>query len=202
VRRYSFLAIVAAAALWAALPGSARAAVAVPAAGAQRGTAVDSAATAGLVPAGTRAAPRWAPAGPGAGALGKRCFHVAATIPVRQRPDAVAVNPKTNTVYVANRLDPGRVSVISGQTDTVTATIPVGHLPAGVAVNPSTNTVFVANEQDSTVSVINGQTNMVVAAVPVSAGSVNVAVNPSTNTAYVTNGLPQGEASVLTPCPR
>ena len=44
---------------------------------------------------------------------------------VGSAPLAVAVNPSTNTVYVANFGD-NSVSVIKGKTNTVTATVPVG----------------------------------------------------------------------------
>ena len=59
---------------------------------------------------------------------------VTATIPVGSESDAVAANPLTGSVYVASQLA-NTVSVISGQTNTVTATIPVAN-PQGMAVNP------------------------------------------------------------------
>ncbi len=65
---------------------------------------------------------------------------VVATIRVPGDPDAVAVNPKTDTVYVADAVS-NKVSVINGQTNTVVATIRVGRLPQAVAVNPKTGTV-------------------------------------------------------------
>ena len=46
------------------------------------------------------------------------------------------------------------VSVISGQTNTVTATISVGNFPFAVAVTPKTSTIYVANRDDNSVSVI------------------------------------------------
>ncbi|HXO24400.1 MAG TPA: hypothetical protein VN870_07465, partial [Streptosporangiaceae bacterium] len=78
-----------------------------------------------------------------------------AVIPVGNGPVGVAVKPSTGDVYVTNIKD-GTVSVISGQTNTVTAVIPVGNGPAGVAVNPLTGAVYTANIGDETVSVICG----------------------------------------------
>ena len=46
------------------------------------------------------------------------------------------------------------MSVINGQTNTVTATITVGTGPNGVAVSPLASAVYVANSGDGTVSVI------------------------------------------------
>jgi len=79
---------------------------------------------------------------------------VTATIPVGDDPVGVAVNPLTNTAYVADLL--GTVSVISGKTGTVTSTIPVGRYSQGVAVDLLTSTAYVANGFDNTVSVISG----------------------------------------------
>src|SRR6266581_3601133 len=116
-----------------------------------------------------------------------RTNTVVATIPDGQGPFGVAVNPKTNTIYVTN--PPSEtVTVISGQTNTVVATIPVaGGLPSGVAVNPKTKIIYVANLLSDTVSVINGRTNTVVATVPVGSGPSGAAVTRKPNTAYVTS---------------
>ena len=50
------------------------------------------------------------------------------TIPVGSGPRSVAVNPSTNTVYVANA-GSNTVSVIDGSTGTVASTISVGSSP-------------------------------------------------------------------------
>src|SRR6266540_3965632 len=63
---------------------------------------------------------------------------VIATIPVGDSPNAVAVNPVTNRIYVANEQPDGptgTVSVIDGATNTVIATIPIGTFAGGIAVN-------------------------------------------------------------------
>src|SRR5260221_1088222 len=84
---------------------------------------------------------------------------VTATIRVGRFPVGVAVNPRTDTIYVANA-NSGTVSVISGRTNTVVGTIRVGRVPGGVAANPRTNTIYVTNDRrDSTGQVISGQTN-------------------------------------------
>jgi YVTN family beta-propeller protein len=57
---------------------------------------------------------------------------------VGTNPIAVAVNPSTNQIYVAN-YGSGTVSVINGATNTVIATVTVGNEPDAVALNPSTN---------------------------------------------------------------
>ena len=57
----------------------------------------------------------------------ERTDAVVAAIPVGRGASAVAVNPKTNIIYVTNNRD-STVSVIDGHTRTVTATIPVGRV--------------------------------------------------------------------------
>jgi YVTN family beta-propeller protein len=94
--------------------------------------------------------------GPGRGspdAVASSGPTVIATIPVGSWPWAVAVNPPTDRVYVAN-VGSFNVSVIDGGSNTLQATVPVGTQPCGVTVNPTTNLIYVANYGDDTVSVI------------------------------------------------
>jgi YVTN family beta-propeller protein len=123
-------------------------------------------------------------------------------IGVEFNPIGVAVNPKTNMVYVANwegRQDQydgdagyrGTLSVINGNTNTLVDTIRVGHLPIDVAVNPKTNMVYVANYASFDVSVINGSNDTVVKNITLAngitggGGPTAIAVNPITNKVYV-----------------
>src|SRR5437016_2377507 len=68
----------------------------------------------------------------------------AQTVEVGASPVAVAVNPVTNKIYVANA-NGSSVTVIDGATNT-TATVAVGASPIAVAVNPVTNKIYVANQ--------------------------------------------------------
>ncbi len=86
---------------------------------------------------------------------------------------AVAVDPATDTVYVAIPTgDPnnGIVSVIDGATNAVTDTITVAALPTGVAINPATDTVFVSTDLGK-VSVIDGPTKTVTQTITMVAGA-------------------------------
>jgi YVTN family beta-propeller protein len=65
----------------------------------------------------------------------------------------VAVNPSTNMIYVANA-NSNSLSVINGQTNTVTKTIQGLNGPYGVAVDAAANLVYVAS--GSTVAIIPG----------------------------------------------
>jgi DNA-binding beta-propeller fold protein YncE len=81
------------------------------------------------------------------------------TITVGQLPDGVAIDPVTDTVYVANVFASGdsgvgSVSVINGATCNaerhggcghVLATIPVGYVPSLIFVDPANHTLYVPN---------------------------------------------------------
>jgi DNA-binding beta-propeller fold protein YncE len=94
------------------------------------------------------------------------CGQSPTIVPVGMGPAGLAVNPATDTIYVANILD-NTVSVINGATCDGTdhsgcasnpPVIHVGNGPTAVAVDIATDTVYVLNGNDGTVSVINGST--------------------------------------------
>jgi YVTN family beta-propeller protein len=104
-------------------------------------------------------------------------------------PIALAVNPTTNKVYVAN-LDGNNVTVIDGATNSVVTTIidPNALGPIAVAINPTTNTIYVANSQSNNLTVIDGTTDSVRATISVGTSPLGVDVDPQTNFIYVANG--------------
>jgi YVTN family beta-propeller protein len=118
----------------------------------QRGAMLTAVAITGLAltaPATAAATP--APSAHGGAQAAKGCGTVIATIPVNGTPGAVAVNPKTKTIYVLNG---NTLLAISGRTNTVTATIPVGMIPQGVAAGTKNKSIYVANSASRTVSVL------------------------------------------------
>jgi YVTN family beta-propeller protein len=78
---------------------------------------------------------------------------------VQNGPLAVAVDNKTNTVYVANSRS-NTVSVI-GPTGRILANISVGFFPISAVFQPETNLVYVANRDSNSISVIDTLTNHV-----------------------------------------
>ncbi|MDQ3180763.1 MAG: YncE family protein, partial [Acidobacteriota bacterium] len=109
---------------------------------------------------------------------------VIGTVPAGSGPNAVAVNPVTNKIYVANS-GSGNVTVIDG-TNNSTTTVAAGSTPVAVAINSVTNKIYVANADSNNVTVIDGTNN---STQTVAAGSQPnaVAVNSETNKIYVTN---------------
>lgn len=104
-------------------------------------------------------------------------------------PKGVAVNPQTNTLYVASKTT-GRLYKVNGATNTVIASYPSGSDPFGVAVNSMTNKVYVANYASNTLTIFNGATGGLLATInfaPLGYGQPSfVAVDEALNRAYVT----------------
>lgn len=159
-------------------PRSRRAGVAAPAViGALAALALAAPSAAAAVPA--AAAPR-----------------VIATIRLPETPAAVAVSPRTGTVYIASNLIPkGVIEVVNGTTHKVATTIADPDFPRAVAVSPKTGDVYVVNQgfsmngsvHPSGVWVINWRTSRVAATIAVPAGDLplGVAVSPVTGDVYV-----------------
>ncbi|HEX4521320.1 MAG TPA: YncE family protein [Gaiellaceae bacterium] len=132
------------------------------------------------------------------------CARRPATINVGQTPGGIALDTRTNTIYVTGESSDD-VSVIDGKT--CNARIYTGcrqkpfHVRAGagargIAVDEQTGTVYVANTSANTVSVIDGGTcnasvhsgcGQRAAVAPVGTSPRRVAVDERTNTVYVTN---------------
>ena len=113
-----------------------------------------------------------------------------AVFQIGRSPNAVAVDPSTNVVYIANSAS-NTVSVINcnvprGQ-NFMPNTVTVGGFPMGVAVNPSTHMIYVTSRDYNTISVIDGKTNTVIKYVQVGVSPVQVVVNPNTDMIYVAN---------------
>ncbi len=99
-----------------------------------------------------------------------------------------AVNPDTNTAYISDVPGVSQVSVIDGNTDTVTGTIAMAAPPHGIAVNPATDTVYVAVAGSApALDVIDGATDTITDTIALPTGSdpVGVAVDSVTDVVYV-----------------
>lgn len=104
------------------------------------------------------------------------------TIAAGTNPAAIAINPITNKIYVAND-GSNDVTVIDGATHTTTS-IPVGSRPQWIAANPETNKIYVSNAATPSISIISGATHTISTTLHV--GDVGwTTINPVTNKAYV-----------------
>ena len=103
-----------------------------------------------------------------------------------QLPCAVAVNAKTNTVYVANYGDDS-VTVIDGAKRVAVATIPVGSHPQAIAVDSQNNLIYVANMHGNSVTVIDGSSSKVVATLPAGSHPYAIALDADGAALFVAN---------------
>jgi len=110
--------------------------------------------------------------------------HVVATVAV---PGAnwVAVDSRTNTVYVTSRTD-NCVYPVDGGTLAVGACITVGRQPYGIAAHPPSRLLYVANFGSASVSMINMDTKLVVATHYPGGSPAQVTVDPVSGIVYVT----------------
>jgi YVTN family beta-propeller protein len=107
---------------------------------------------------------------------------VGTRIPVGNNPKAVAVNPVTNKVYVANA-DDDTVTVINVNTG-ATKTIVMGDYPAWLGINSETNTIYAGTQAGANVVVIDGVTDTINTTLA-TGGAGWMAVNPIKDTTYV-----------------
>jgi YVTN family beta-propeller protein len=135
------------------------------------------------------------------------CAQPPATVATDEVPNSIAVNQRTNTVYIAEEdalvvIDAATCNAHDQTGCQTTANVPVGGTI--VAVDPSTNTIYADNvrlDGSGYVSVINGrhcdaadtsgcaaQTSASTATVAVGHNPLAIAVDPTDHTVYVANG--------------
>lgn len=144
------------------------------------------------------------------------CAHAPTTVADPEGPGTgIAVNPLTDTIYVANAGSPypstagHTVSVIDGTTCNATTTsgchqilptVTVGYQPTSVAVDPASDTIYVADagiaQNSNLVSVIDGATcnatttsgcNQVPTSITVGISPFAILLDVNTQTAYTAN---------------
>jgi DNA-binding beta-propeller fold protein YncE len=114
---------------------------------------------------------------------------VVATIPLGRTPTAVAVNPVTNLIYVANQ-PTSSIQIIDGVTNTIATTLSLNFQPEVIAVNPTTNRIYATNFIRG-LFVLDGTSHAVIANVSLPLGAGKIGVNATTNQIYVGNSVDQ-----------
>lgn len=126
--------------------------------------------------------------------------QVQGVFPVGSQPFDVAVNARSNLVYVTNT-GSDNVSILNGTLppgdhwgslppsyDPAYLQVPVGSEPLGVAYDPTSNEVYVANQGSNNVSVFNGTTGASVANIAVGFGPRGLAYDAATGQVFVADG--------------
>ncbi len=98
----------------------------------------------------------------------------------------MAIDPKTQTVYIACDAPSSVVYVVSEITNSIIASIPVADARAAAA-DPDTGKVFVTQYGPGTVAVIDEKTQSVTATIPVGSGPQVPVVDKVSKKVYVTN---------------
>jgi YVTN family beta-propeller protein len=129
--------------------------------------------------------------------IDRNTLEVKRTIALGQGPTHVAVNTKTNRVYVSN-LTQRLIHVIDGATDEVIEPIMIGPGPHGLAVDETTNTLYVALVNRSFQPFVNGlgividnpqhrEILPIVPIGPIGIDTQDVTVDPAHDRIYVAN---------------
>ncbi len=118
------------------------------------------------------------------------------TLPAGAIPCAIAVDAKTQTLYVADYGE-NTVAIVNAKTGRLTASIPVGDRPEAIAFDPQRNLVYVANTAGNSVSVIDGRRQAVVATLPAGISPYALAVDPGSNRLYVANESNEQSSSIV-----
>jgi YVTN family beta-propeller protein len=132
-----------------------------------------------------------------------RTNRVVQSIATPPGPKAVAVNARTNRIYVtsASGTDGGlAVSVVDGASGVTIATIPVGTYaryydePFGLAVDTVANRVYATSPLDGTLHVIDGATNAEVRSIGLGGAPNALAVDEQTHVVAVAYSVDGGPA--------
>jgi YVTN family beta-propeller protein len=92
--------------------------------------------------------------------------RVISTISVGYTIYGIAVNPKTNKIYVANGVV-NSIFVIDSSSGARLANVPMPYVPFGVAVNPNTNMVYVTSLGTEWTTIIDASTNTLVTSIAI-----------------------------------
>ncbi len=123
-----------------------------------------------------------------------RTAHLLQTTSVGYNPIAMALDGRTQRLFVVNQatLDAvgsptgqGSVSMLDAQTGASLRTVKVGRMPRAVAVDEQTRRVFVVNYQDGTVSMLDALLGHVLRTIAVGPQPRLVAVDLSSNRTFI-----------------
>jgi YVTN family beta-propeller protein len=131
----------------------------------------------------------------GVEAIDSQTYRSAGYITTGKFPNAIGVNPGTNTVYVANAVS-NTLSVINGSTNKVTATIRIPPFPLAVDVDRRNARVYVTG-YTGTVAIIDALTNTVTGTIQLGDNLEDAALNQVTGLLYATNDSYPGDPGVI-----
>ncbi|MFB0536657.1 MAG: SMP-30/gluconolactonase/LRE family protein [Anaerolineae bacterium] len=118
--------------------------------------------------------------------------QVVAVVIGLKRPRGVAVNPRTNRVYVTDT-GADRLIVVDGTSNEMLVSLPVGSYPDAIAVDPQANRIYVANAGEGSLWILDGTNHELIGSVKVAEGPLlGMAVNQETGYVYIVHVLVPG----------
>jgi YVTN family beta-propeller protein len=124
-----------------------------------------------------------------------------------ESPISMAINPKSNRIYVADDISKN-VTVIDSRINKVVDIIPtinsseygsesVLRSGVGVSVDPLRDKLYSVNNLDGKITVIDGKNNRIIEKIPIESytNSSEISVNPYTNKAYLTGNTFSSEVT-------
>lgn len=112
--------------------------------------------------------------------------HEKVAIKTGSIPCAIAANPQSHRLYIAN-YDDDSVTVVDDIHQTPVAKIKVGRHPQAIAIDAEANRIYVANTHSDTVTVIDGKNNSVIATLNAGRHPFGAALSPDGTKLYVAN---------------
>ncbi len=123
------------------------------------------------------------------GFMDGRTFELKAILKGTEIPTDIAVNDKTNQVYIISFYR-GSMGVVDGNSQLTGKEIPpkstIKILPGHhLAINENTNTIYVSHGSSNRISIIDGKTNQVSGDIDVRGGAYELDIDENTNRLYV-----------------
>ncbi len=109
--------------------------------------------------------------------LDTRTTKLLGTIPVEQKPYALAVSPDQRFVYVPSH-DTAHIDIIDVATNAVVQEVPVPANPHWVTFTPDGKFAYIADHESNVLSVLDTSSNTIVQTIPVGTSPHSVAVSP------------------------
>ena len=110
--------------------------------------------------------------------------RLAATIPVRRRPAAIALGPKGDLAYVANT-GSNSVSIVDLVKRREVGVIPVGEEPVALSLSPDGDSLVVANRRSGSVSIIDPANRTIRGSFNGCPGANDAVVLPDSSKAFI-----------------
>lgn len=120
-------------------------------------------------------------------AISSTNYTIVGSIPAGLYPRALALDASNHTLYVADNVTLGNLTLINTTNESWQGTISVGANPHALLLLAGTSDLYIADFAANKLAVVDDVTNLVVASVPLGASPQALAADPSDGYVYVDN---------------